>query len=104
MALKAEQPGENSGPPWQLSGLAWSQGVAITWSVSPDPVGFGWVVGVSGLAVSHDATAGAVGTPPREDGTPDMKYYRQAAADVVAAVPSGPGRAGPPPPRGARVR
>ena len=28
----------------------------------------------------------AVGTPPREDGTPDMSYYRQAAEDVSAAM------------------
>lgn len=28
----------------------------------------------------------AVGTPPREDGTPDMSYYRQAAKDVAEAM------------------
>lgn len=28
----------------------------------------------------------AVGTPPREDGTPDMSFYRQAAADVAGAM------------------
>ena len=28
----------------------------------------------------------AVGTPPREDGTPDMSFYRQAAEDVAAAM------------------
>ena len=28
----------------------------------------------------------AVGTPPREDGTPDMTFYRQAAEDVAAAM------------------
>ncbi|MBK9154089.1 MAG: UDP-glucose/GDP-mannose dehydrogenase family protein [Chloracidobacterium sp.] len=28
----------------------------------------------------------AVGTPPREDGTPDMTYYRQAAKDVAGAI------------------
>ena len=28
----------------------------------------------------------AVGTPPREDGTPDMSYYEQAAADVAEAM------------------
>lgn len=28
----------------------------------------------------------AVGTPPREDGTPDMSYYRQAAFDIAQSV------------------
>jgi len=28
----------------------------------------------------------AVGTPPKDDGTPDMSYYQQAAADVAAAM------------------
>lgn len=28
----------------------------------------------------------AVGTPPQEDGTPDMSYYRQAAKDVADAM------------------
>ncbi len=28
----------------------------------------------------------AVGTPPQEDGTPDMSYYRQAAKDVAEAM------------------
>ena len=28
----------------------------------------------------------AVGTPPREDGTPDMSFYRQAAVDVAGAM------------------
>jgi len=28
----------------------------------------------------------AVGTPPREDGTPDMTYYQQAAKDVAGAI------------------
>ncbi len=28
----------------------------------------------------------AVGTPPREDGTPDMSYYQQAAKDVADAM------------------
>jgi len=28
----------------------------------------------------------AVGTPPREDGSPDMTYYRQAAKDVAEAM------------------
>ena len=28
----------------------------------------------------------AVGTPPREDGTPDMSYYRQAAKDIAEAM------------------
>ncbi|MBK8464504.1 MAG: UDP-glucose/GDP-mannose dehydrogenase family protein [Chloracidobacterium sp.] len=28
----------------------------------------------------------AVGTPPQEDGTPDMSYYRQAAKDVANAM------------------
>lgn len=28
----------------------------------------------------------AVGTPPREDGTPDMSFYRQAAEDVASAM------------------
>ena len=28
----------------------------------------------------------AVGTPPREDGSPDMSYYRQAAKDVAEAM------------------
>ena len=28
----------------------------------------------------------AVGTPPREDGSPDMSYYRQAAKDVAEAI------------------
>ncbi len=28
----------------------------------------------------------AVGTPPKEDGSPDMSYYRQAAEDVAAAM------------------
>jgi UDPglucose 6-dehydrogenase len=28
----------------------------------------------------------AVGTPPREDGSPDMSYYRQAALDVAKAM------------------
>lgn len=28
----------------------------------------------------------AVGTPPREDGSPDMSYYRQAARDVAGAM------------------
>lgn len=28
----------------------------------------------------------AVGTPPREDGTPDMSFYEQAAADVAEAM------------------
>ncbi len=28
----------------------------------------------------------AVGTPPKEDGSPDMNYYRQAAADVASAM------------------
>lgn len=28
----------------------------------------------------------AVGTPPREDGTPDMSYYQQAAKDVAEAM------------------
>jgi UDPglucose 6-dehydrogenase len=28
----------------------------------------------------------AVGTPPQEDGTPDMSYYRQAALDVAKAM------------------
>lgn len=28
----------------------------------------------------------AVGTPPREDGTPDMSYYQQAAKDVSEAI------------------
>jgi UDPglucose 6-dehydrogenase len=28
----------------------------------------------------------AVGTPPREDGTPDMRFYRKAAEDVAAAM------------------
>lgn len=28
----------------------------------------------------------AVGTPPREDGTPDMSYYQQAAEDVAGAM------------------
>src|SRR5690606_7913070 len=28
----------------------------------------------------------AVGTPPQEDGSPDMSYYRQAAKDVAEAM------------------
>jgi UDPglucose 6-dehydrogenase len=28
----------------------------------------------------------AVGTPPREDGTPDMRFYRKAAEDVATAI------------------
>src|SRR6476660_9132144 len=28
----------------------------------------------------------AVGTPPQEDGSPDMSYYRQAAKDVAEAI------------------
>ena len=28
----------------------------------------------------------AVGTPPKTDGTPDMSYYRQAAADIAGAI------------------
>ena len=28
----------------------------------------------------------AVGTPPKEDGSPDMSYYRQAAKDVADAM------------------
>ena len=28
----------------------------------------------------------AVGTPPKDDGSPDMSYYRQAAADVAASI------------------
>jgi UDPglucose 6-dehydrogenase len=28
----------------------------------------------------------AVGTPPREDGSPDMSYYRQAAKDIAEAM------------------
>lgn len=28
----------------------------------------------------------AVGTPPQDDGSPDMSYYRQAAVDVAAAM------------------
>lgn len=28
----------------------------------------------------------AVGTPPREDGSPDMSYYRQAAQDIAEAM------------------
>ena len=28
----------------------------------------------------------AVGTPPQEDGTPDMSYYRQAAKDIAEAM------------------
>ena len=28
----------------------------------------------------------AVGTPPREDGTPDMRFYRKAAEDVATAM------------------
>ena len=28
----------------------------------------------------------AVGTPPKEDGSPDMKYYQQAAKDVAEAM------------------
>ncbi|MCV4633198.1 UDP-glucose 6-dehydrogenase, partial [Escherichia coli] len=27
-----------------------------------------------------------VGTPPKEDGTPDMSFYRKAAEDVAAAM------------------
>src|SRR5918993_617273 len=28
----------------------------------------------------------AVGTPPREDGSPDMSYYQQAAKDIAGAM------------------
>src|SRR4029434_474250 len=28
----------------------------------------------------------AVGTPPKEDGSPDMSFYRQAAKDVAEAM------------------
>ena len=28
----------------------------------------------------------AVGTPPKEDGTPDMSYYQQAAEDVAGTM------------------
>src|SRR5215203_6734764 len=28
----------------------------------------------------------AVGTPPKEDGSPDMSYYQQAAEDVAGAI------------------